>query len=426
LVRSAATFPTQTEIVIVGGGIIGSATALYLSEKGIPNVLCEKGEIAGEQSSRNWGWCRTLGREMREVPLSLFSLSLWRDMKRKVGAETGFRQAGTLYLSANQAELENDVAWLARAREYQVNANVLSPADVKMLLPGSSREWTGGLYAPEDGRAEPAMATQAIAAAAAARRTTVLTQCAVRSVETTAGRVSGVVTEHGLIRCDGVVVAGGAWSRMFLGNAGIALPQLRVLASVLRTTSLENGPEIATKTLNFSFRKRLDGGYTVATAGATISQITPDTFRQFASFFPALRNHWSALRLRLDSSFLEEMRTPRRWQADEVTPFERMRVLDPAPSQTILNRTMRDLRAAFPAFNAVSVAATWGGMIDVTPDSGPIIDELPTMPGLYVATGFSGHGFGLGPGAGRTVADLVAGDTPIIDTRPFSYRRFFS
>jgi glycine/D-amino acid oxidase-like deaminating enzyme len=198
-----------------------------------------------------------------------------------------------------------------------------------------------------------------------------------------------------------------------------------VLASVLRTTPLENGPEIATKTLGFSFRRRMDGGYTVATAGTTISQITPDTFRQFRRFLPSLKEYWGALRLRVDGSFVEELRTPRKWRPDEVTPFERTRILDPEPSQAILSKTIRDLRAAFPVFNTVSVAQTWGGMIDVTPDASPIIDALPGTPGLYVSTGFSGHGFGIGPGAGKVTADLVSGDTPSVDLAPFAYRRFF-
>jgi len=424
-VQAATPLPAETSVVIVGGGIIGAATAFYLSENGIPNVLCEKGEIAAEQSSRNWGWCRTIGREPREIPLSQLSLSLWRGLNEKLGVDTGFRPTGSMYLSATQAQFAADLAWLERVRGHQLNIRTLSSAALQDMLPASPQAWAGALHAPDDGRAEPGLAAQAIAAGAAARGTTVLTRCAVRAVETKGGRIASVITERGPIRCENVVVAGGAWSRLFLGNLGIDLPQLRVLASVLRTTPLENGPEIATKTLNFSFRRRLDKGYTVATAGTTISQITPDTFRQFGRFMPSLRGYWRALRFRVDGSFLEELRTPRRWQPDAVTPFERTRILDPKPSQAILSRTIRDLRAAFPVFDTVSVAGTWGGMIDVTPDSGPILDALPGTPGLYVATGFSGHGFGIGPGAGHAMAALVSGRTPSVDLKPFSYARFF-
>src|SRR5438874_8969869 len=92
-VRSDESLPAQADVVIVGGGIIGASTALFLAQKGIRAVLCEKGHIAGEQSSRNWGWCRKMARDPRELPLIIESLRLWGGMNELVEAETGFRQA---------------------------------------------------------------------------------------------------------------------------------------------------------------------------------------------------------------------------------------------------------------------------------------------------------------------------------------------
>src|SRR5271154_3628206 len=93
-VQGSDTLPSKTSVVVVGGGIVGACTALFLAEKGIPVVLCEKGIIGGEQSSRNWGWTRVMGRDKREIPLGLESLKLWRGMNQRIGAETGFRQSG--------------------------------------------------------------------------------------------------------------------------------------------------------------------------------------------------------------------------------------------------------------------------------------------------------------------------------------------
>ncbi len=87
-----------TSVVVIGGGIAGVSTALFLAEKGIPVVLCEKGVIGGEQSSRNWGWTRVMGRDPREIPLGLESLKWWRRLNQITAAETGFRQAGIVYL----------------------------------------------------------------------------------------------------------------------------------------------------------------------------------------------------------------------------------------------------------------------------------------------------------------------------------------
>ncbi len=99
-------------------------------------------------------------------------------------------------------------------------------------------------------------------------------------------------------------------------------------------------------------------------------------------------------------------------------------MLDPVPRQTTLQEARSVLSRCFPAFAQMQVAESWGGLIDVTPDAVPVIGEVPAIPGFFLATGFSGHGFGIGPGAGRLTADLVAGDTPIVDPAPFRFSRF--
>ena len=101
--------PSKADVVVIGGGIIGVTTALFLAERGIRTVLCEKGIVAGEQSSRNWGWCRTMGRDPRELPLAIESLRLWRSMNERIGAETGFRQIGTLYLESDTEEIRERI-----------------------------------------------------------------------------------------------------------------------------------------------------------------------------------------------------------------------------------------------------------------------------------------------------------------------------
>src|SRR6267142_1079728 len=104
-VRSDDVLPGRADVVIIGGGIIGTSTALFLAQKGIRVALCEKGHIAGEQSSRNWGWCRKMGRDPRELPLIIESMRRWEEMNRITAAETGFRRAGIIYLAETPAEL---------------------------------------------------------------------------------------------------------------------------------------------------------------------------------------------------------------------------------------------------------------------------------------------------------------------------------
>ncbi len=422
-VSSSPSLPARVDVVVIGGGIVGSSTAFFLAQAGVSVALCEKGHIAGEQSSRNWGWCRAMGRDFREIPLILESLSQWRGMNEMVGAETGFRTCGIFYLADRDQELAAYEPWLEHARDHQIDSRLISATDVARLLPGFSRRFAGGLHTPGDGRAEPQQAAPAIARAVQRLGGVVATACAVRSVETAAGKVSGVVTEHGPIACQAVVLAGGAWSRLFCGNLGIRLPQLKVLASVLRTQPMEGGPEASVAGSDFAFRKRLDGGYNVAHGRLSTAEITPDSFRFFADFLPALRKERKRLRLRFGRRFFSELALKRRWSAEETTAFERVRVLDPAPDQPILNEAMTSLRRAHPAFAHAAVAESWGGLIDVTPDAVPVISQVDSLPGFFIATGFSGHGFGIGPGAGRLMADLVTGKRPVVDPTPFRFSR---
>ena len=132
---------------------------------------------------------------------------------------------------------------------------------------------------------------------------------------------------------------------------------------------------------------------------------------------------YRSLHFRLGGRFLEEWRTPRRWRLDEPSPFERVRVLDPAPEASFNDAARASLATVFPAFAKARVAQQWAGMIDVTPDAVPVISAVDSLPGFFIATGFSGHGFGIGPGAGRLVADLVTGSDPIVDPTPFRFTR---
>jgi glycine/D-amino acid oxidase-like deaminating enzyme len=422
-VVSDSKLPSRADVVVIGGGIVGVSAALALAEKGISVALCEKGRIGAEQSSRNWGWCRTMGRDPREIPLSIEALRMWRGMNARVGAETGFREAGIVYLCENRKDIDRHEAWLEKARLYQVSSRMLGPDEIASVLPGAARPFPAALYTPTDGRAEPAKAAPAIAEAARRRGAAILTECAVRGLEMRGGRVAGVVTEKGRIDCGAAVLAGGAWSRLFCGNSGLDLPQLKVLGSVARTAPLSGPPETAAAASDFAFRKRLDGGYSVSQR-ASVADIVPDSFRLFFDFLPAMRTTWRDLRFRVGRRFVEEWHVPRRWTLDARSPFEAVRVLDPVPAVNIIGGAQSNLARAFPAFAEMVIAERWGGLIDVTPDAVPVIAPVAAAPGFYLATGFSGHGFGIAPAAGRLMADLVAGDAPIVDPAPFRFERF--
>ncbi|MGE0415347.1 MAG: NAD(P)/FAD-dependent oxidoreductase, partial [Acetobacteraceae bacterium] len=166
------------------------------------------------------------------------------------------------------------------------------------------------------------------------------------------------------------------------------------------------------------------GGYSIARRNANTAEITPDHFRLLVDFLPRLINNRKEIRLRVGLRSWEELRTRRHWSLDDASPMEAVRVLNPTPKQGILAEARAVLSRAFPAFAKMEVAQSWGGLMDVTPDAVPVIDQVSRIPGLFIASGFSGHGFGIGPGAGRLMADLVTGDRPIVDPAPYRLERF--
>jgi glycine/D-amino acid oxidase-like deaminating enzyme len=425
IVISQEVLPAAADVVVIGAGIIGITTALELAERGLSVVVLEKGEVAAEQSSRNWGWCRQMGRDPREIPLVLESLKIWRGMNARVGAETGFSQCGIAYVAETAEKLEVDEAWRKNhAVPNGIQSQLINSAEVAALLPGSTRKWAGGLYTPTDCRAEPFLAVPAMARALQKLGGQILTNCAARGLETTAGAVSSVVTERGVVKCKRVVVAGGYWSRRFLNNMEISFPQLGVLGSVMRTMPIETDITTSFSAGKFTARKRLDGGYTVTHNHVSVADIVPDSFRLFFDFLPVYKLDWRGLRLRLGKRFIDEASLARRWGLDDVSPFEKVRILDPEPAQWILDDAASAIRKDFPAFAHMQIAERWGGVIDATPDAVPVISPLAQKPGLFLASGFSGHGFGIGPGAGKLMAQMVVGEKTCVDPAPFRFERF--
>ena len=414
--------PISADVVVVGGGIVGVSTALQLALRGVSVVVCEKGFVGAEQSSRALGWVRVTGRDPRDIPLNLESRRVWAGLDAATGAKTGYHMTGLLYVATNSSDLAGYEGWLGQARSLGVDSKILNAQQAKAHIPPTSATVVGALYTAADGCAEPTLATGAIAEGARNGGARILTRCAVRGFETKAGRVSGVVTEKGPIACQAVLVAGGIWSGLFCGNHDLDLPLLAVGSYLLRTSPLA-GPDICVRNGTNGLRRNIDGGYTVGSP-RELAEITPEMFARFLQFLPALKSRWSMTRLHLGRPFVDAWNTPSHWRPDAQSPFERDRVheIEPAPwSGTVWS----DAIALYPFLKQASVIENWGGMIDVTPDTLPVISAIERVPGLFIAGGFSGGGFGAGPGAAKLAAELITGAKPPIDPSPYRYTRFF-
>ncbi|WP_067710065.1 FAD-binding oxidoreductase [Erwinia sp. ErVv1] len=423
-VQDSRFFPESADVVVIGAGIAGTAAAYELAKQGVSVVLIEKGLVGGEQSSRNWGWCRQQNRDERELPLIIYALQRWQELGEETGEELGFRRSGLVYATSSQEDINAWDRWGQMAKAYGVRSDILTAAQAKAMTPGSTSRWLGGVSSPTDGHAEPSLASAGLAIAAQRLGAGVFQQCAVRGLDISAGKVSGVITERGLIKTPRVICAGGAWTSMFCRRHGIDLPLGNVIGTAFRTTPVEQAIRVPLYTPTFACRPQLDGSYTVSVSGRGRLSPGAQGLRYARQFWPTFKSRRKNLSLELGlGPFISGPESLARWQFDRVSPFEKVRILDPAADRAMVAEGIAAMRKEYPALGEIRVEQAWGGMIDNTPDAVPVISTVPTLPGLIISAGFSAHGFGIGPGAGRLAADLAIDATPVVDPTPFRYSR---
>ncbi len=424
LVDTTPTLPAAADAVVIGGGIVGVFTAYYLARRGLKVALIEKGRIGAEQSSRNWGWCRQQNRDARELPMSTKSLDLWESFAEESGEDTGFRRCGLFYLSDSEEELAGWARWRDFARTVGVTTHMLDSVEASERGRATGKPWKGGVFSPTDGTADPARAAPAVARAILKLGGTVHQSCAARGIELESGSLSGVITEHGTIRTKTAVLAGGAWASSFCRQLGIRFPQASIRSSILSVSpGAANLPD-ALHTAAVSVTRRGDGGYTLAISGRGRVDPTPQQMRFAPQFLPMFLRRWRSLAPGGLQGIRSGHEALARWQLDRPTPMERMRILDPAVDNRTIRLTHARALELLPPLKNTHVTAAWAGYIDSTPDGVPGIGEIASIPGFILAAGFSGHGFGIGPGAGHLIADIITGDEPIVDPRPYHPDRF--
>ncbi len=416
--------PAKADVVIIGSGIVGCSTAYFLAKRGVNTVVVEKGSLTNEQSSRNWGWLRQQGRNAREIPLAMFSLETWNRLSQELDTDIEFIQQGSLKLAYTEEEMAKYEAWTDAVKPLGLNTAMLSAKEVKEKFPFLEGSYLGAAFTPGDGQAEPRTTTESIARAAMEKGVKFYTQCAVEGIELSNGSVTSVVTERGEIKADTIVCAAGAWSTKLAQMVGLYLPQTAVRATVSETTAAP----LMTHTVMFgdqvALRQKRDGTLYIAGGQIADYDITLDSFRHIWAFLPSFRGARRNFKLRVGTELVKDTFRSLPWSSARKHPFAHAIDLEPKPNPKNIENSLRNLLRLIPSLGDVRIQRTWAGQIDVTPDATPVLGEAPGVRGLVFATGFSGHGFTMGPGAGLTTSELILDGKTTLDIHPLRFSRF--
>lgn len=395
------------DVVVVGGGIIGTSAAYYLARSGKRVALLEKGIIGGGQSGRNWGSVRTQGRARAELPLMIEAIKIWSGLEAELKTDLHWRQHGQMLIAYEQARMKSFEAFLPLAHEFELDTRIVSPADITEVQPGfcPGRDCLGAMFTSTDGCAEPTLVASAFARAAMRLGAEVIENCALLSVATAAGAVHAVETANRKLRADAVIIAAGASTTALLSPLGVFHPSLLVRGTVAHARFCGDSPALREMVVwgKSAIRYRPDGTIILAASEDGIHQFTYDSIRIGWRFVPlAWRN-----RRHLRISLRQAAHNP----------------AEPTPDMTGISRAADAFHSEYPGSSELKIIRTWAGDIDYTPDELPIIDAL-AVDGLFVAAGFSGDGFGLGPAAGREIAQWICTGQPRTDLTPFRASRF--
>ena len=368
------------DIIIVGGGITGTAAAEALAREGYAVTLVERRGIAAMASGRTLGGVRQSGRHPAELPLARAAVALWSGLSDTLGVDVEYRRRGNVRLARTPAEVDVIRDLVASQKEQGLDLYFLPDnAAVREVAPALSPRVLAASFCPTDGHANPILATRAFADAARRRGATICEGSTVRSICVARDRVIGVDTTTGYLPADRVIVAAGVGTPALLAPLGLELPLSTKIVSVVQTEPLD---------------PCFDQVFGVANADCAGRQEADGRLR-----FTNGLGDWSS--------------DPSRWTDAALVP-------SPADVGTLVEL----VAGVLPAAGTARIARTWGGLIDLTPDALPVIDAPDAVAGLVVAAGFSGHGFCLGPVSGLLCADLALGRDPRHDVSAFRLARF--
>ena len=367
---------TETaDVIVIGGGIHGCSTALHLSMRGIRVVLLEKDYSGRHSSGVNAGGVRQLARHLAEVPISVFSMSLWEHIADLVDDDCGFSSHGQVLVAESEPELE---AFRERVDDLKlrgfIHEELIDRTELKKLVPAVSHQCPGGVVSRRDGAADPFRTTQAFRRKAISLGARIHEGVAVTGLRRN-GAIWRVETSAGAFEAPKIVNAAGAWADRVAAAAGDPVP-LEVIAPMLMITAPV--PHFIDPVVILRSRKL--------------------SFKQFANGTVMIGGGYRA------HPYRDDNRTVIDWRQ--------------------LAGSAKTVWELFPIMRSATIVRAWAGIEARMPDDIPVIGPSASSEGIYHQFGFSAHGFQLGPGVGALMAELVATGATNLPIAPFRVDRF--
>ena len=367
--------PKHADVVVIGGGAIGTSIAFHLAEEGVNVCLLERDALSSGSTSRAAGGVRAQFSDPLNVEIGLRGIEAFERFAERPGGEIDFRQVGYLFLLDRPEDVETFERSVAIQNALGAPSRLVTPGEAARLSPLAGLDGVlAGAFCPLDGHASPEAVAQGYAAGARRHGATVLTGVPATGVDMEGDAVRGVATGGATIRTDTVICAAGVWSPALARTAGIELPVEPVLREVVTTAPVDGLPESIPLTVD-------------CTTGFYFHREGPGLLLGMAD-------------------------------RDQPAGFDAP--TDPAWLERVTEVAVR--RA--PAFLDMGIAHGWKGYYEVTPDHNGLVGEAAGARRFLYATGFSGHGFMQAPAVGEIVRDLVLGRTPFVDIEPLSVERF--
>lgn len=427
---ASAPLEERADVVIIGGGIVGCASAYYLARRKVRVVLLEKGAIGGEQSSRAWGFVRQQDRDPAELPWMVAGNRLWRELEGELGAGMDWNPGGLLALARTAEDLAHYEERAVLERDAGADSRMVSPAQAAALLPQLAGPVLGGLHTPSDGHADPTKSTLAFAAAAQGLGATLRHHCAVEGFTLQAGRIAGVRISDGKgvegeIATERVLCAAGAHAAVLGRMLGLNLPVRSVRSTVAETEPVPRFTDLAVRGLDVAFRQTPTGSLVLGRVSANSADhdLTLESFRNLGWFLPNFFKNRDLVRVHLGRPLLADIARALPGSNARRHPFAHTVDVEPPPNPKSVEFSRRALMRHFPSLGEIRIARSWAGIIDTLPDILPVLGETP-VPGFHFATGFSGHGFAMGPIVGQQMALLLSEGSATIDMAPLRFSRF--